>query len=72
LIDLPGKTWAVYLVVLFRSRLERSPSVSITTATLKRFRLTRNDKDRALRSLEKAGLVRVKRQNGKNPVITIL
>jgi hypothetical protein len=73
LAKLPGKCLAVYLVLALRWRLERRPrAVNITTRWLASFGLTKNDKHRALRSLERAGLVTVTRLNGKNPVITLV
>jgi hypothetical protein len=72
LVSLSGKSWAVYLVLLLRSRLERSRRVTFTTAFLKRFDLTRKDKYSALRHLERAGLIRVHPQPNRNPCVEIL
>jgi hypothetical protein len=73
LVQLPRRAWAVYSVALFRSRLERSKVVVLTTCFLSRFGLTRWDKCRALPSLERAGLVRVvRRSNRQNPTVEIL
>jgi hypothetical protein len=72
LLQLPGRSWAVYLVLMLRSRLERKRTVVLTSCFLTRFGLTRDDKSRALCHLERAGLVRVERRDRKNPAVTIL
>jgi DNA-binding transcriptional ArsR family regulator len=46
--------------------------VRLTTAILKRFSVNRKAKYRALKGLEDAGLVRVRREPRRNPVVTIL
>lgn len=63
---------AVALAVWFESGRRKSHEVRLTTAILQRFNVNRKAKYRALRSLEKAGLVRVRREHRKNPVVTIL
>lgn len=68
---LPGKALAVYLVVTLRSRLERSQTVTLTSAFLARFGLSRREKARALQQLEDAGLITVERRPRRNPVVTL-
>jgi hypothetical protein len=63
---------AVALAVWFEAGRRKSQEVRLTTAILQRFNVNRKAKYRALRSLEKAGLVRVRRERRKNPVVTIL
>ena len=73
LVRLPRRAWAVYLVLTLQHRLRRRPaSVTLTNQTLARFGLTRWDKVRALACLEAAGLIAVRRQQGKNPSVTLL
>jgi hypothetical protein len=69
---LPGKAWMVYSVIAFRSRLEKSSTVELSTCVLKDFGLTRNVKWRALPHLARVGLIRVGRRPRKNPTITVL
>jgi hypothetical protein len=72
LARLPGKALAVYLVLALKSRQARSKTVPLSTTTLHRFGLTRNDKARALPHLEAAGLLTVERRPRKNPVVTLV
>src|SRR6516225_8745242 len=68
LVKLPRRAWAVYVVALLRSRLERTKIVTLTNCFLQRFGLSRHDKTRALPCLEGAGLLRVERYTKRNPV----
>jgi hypothetical protein len=71
--ELAGKSpLAVGLAVWFEAGRRRSNEVKLTTAILKRFGVKRKAKYRALQSLETAGLVRVRREPRRNPVVTIL
>ena len=72
LVKLPRRAWAVYVVALLRSRLERTKIVTLTNCFLQRFGLSRHDKTRALPCLEGAGLLRVERYTKRNPVVEIL
>ena len=72
LIALPGKALAFYLIVLQRSRMERANPVVLTSARLKQSGIGREDKRRALRALESAGLIRVERRSRRNPLVTLL
>jgi hypothetical protein len=72
---LPGpKVLAVGLALWFLAGLrKRQHDLSLTSAALKRFGVEeRSTKSRALAALEKAGLIRVVRQPGKNPRVTLL
>lgn len=68
---LPGKALAVYLVILLRSRYDRSRTVTLTSSFLARFGLNRKEKAGALRQLEGAGFLTVERRPRRNPVITL-
>jgi hypothetical protein len=72
LVKLPRKALAVYMVILLRCRLEKSKTVTLTTAFLSRFGLTRKDKAHALIQLEAAGLLKVERRERRNPTVTLL
>lgn len=63
---------AVALAVCFEAGRRKSNEVKLTTAILRRFSVNRKAKYSALKSLEKAGLVRVRREPRRNPVVTIL
>lgn len=63
---------AVALAVCFEAGRRKSNEVKLTTAILRRFSVNRKAKYNALKSLEKAGLVRVRREPRRNPVVTIL
>ena len=68
---LPGKALALYLVITLRSRLERSQTVTLTSAFVARFGLSRKEKAGALQQLENAGLITVERRPRRNPVVTL-
>jgi hypothetical protein len=73
--ELGGKTLAVALANWFLSGLRygRRSDLPLTSGTLRQFAvLDRSAKYRALRALEKKGLIRVRREPGKNPLVTIL
>jgi hypothetical protein len=72
LAPLPGKTLAVYLVLYFRSRVERSRTVTLTTATLEAFGISRREKQLALQRLEQTGLITVERRPRRNPRVTLV
>ena len=63
---------AVGLAIWFESGRRKSNEVKLTTAILQRFAVKRKSKYSALKSLEEAGLIRVRREPRKNPVVTIL
>lgn len=63
---------AVALAVWFEAGRRKSNEVKLTTAILRRFSVNRKAKYSGLKSLEKAGLVRVHREPRRNPVVTIL
>lgn len=64
---------AVALAICFEAgRRKRLNELKLTTAILERFSVNRKAKYTALKSLEGAGLVRVRREPRRNPVVTIL
>jgi len=71
LVLLPGKAWAVYMVLRLRSRLDKRQTVPLTSTYLRRFGITRRQKEQALASLEAAHLITVERSNGKNPQVAL-
>ena len=72
LVNLPGKAWALYLVLWQRTKLERSKSIVLSTTLLARFGLDRDDKRRGLKALAGAGLVRVTSRGRRNPTVQVL
>lgn len=70
---LPGKApLAASLAIWFEAGRRKSNVVRLTTAILKRFGVNRKAKYRALQRLQAAGLIGVRREPRKNPVVTIL
>jgi hypothetical protein len=69
---LPGKALAVGMVLWYLARRGRSQTVVLTQAALKQHGLGRWAKYRALKALESAGLVSVRRRDRKNPQVTLL
>jgi hypothetical protein len=63
---------AVALAVWFEAGRRKSKEVRLTSTVLERFNVNRKAKYRALESLEKAGLVSVRREARRNPKVTIL
>src|SRR5262249_15210267 len=61
----------VYLSLWRQHILRKSRTVALTTKTLSGFGFTRYQKNRALACLERAGLVRVERHRGRNPLVTL-
>jgi DNA-binding MarR family transcriptional regulator len=68
---LPGKALAVYLAIRHRIDLTRSAAVKLPTSLMRELGVDKDAKARALRQLEAAGLVGVKRRPGHSPIITI-
>jgi hypothetical protein len=60
----------VYLLLWRQRTIRKSRTVPLTTAALAGFGFTRYQKARALACLERAGLIRVERHRGKNPLVT--
>ena len=65
---LRGSAVHVAILIMFMSGLRKSRTVKVRLALLP---IGRGSADRALRSLERAGLVRVRRQRGRWPTVTI-
>jgi len=66
---------STYLVLRRRCFLEHKvtdgKTVSLSSTELRLFGLTRKQKYHALGQLEQRGLIRVRRQNGKNPQVEL-
>ena len=70
---LPGKAAVlVALAIWFRLGVERSSSAVVSTQWATRMGLSRRNCHRGLRQLEIAGLVSVRRRQGKPPIITVI
>jgi len=67
-----SKALHVAIILWYRAGLKRSPTVKIPRWTADKFGLRRHAKTRGLKALERAGLVRVKRQQGCSPEVTLL
>ena len=62
----------VGVLLQFRGVVLGKSSVSLPMDFLAKFLVSRGIKQRALKNLEKAGLISVARETGRNPTITIL
>ena len=70
---LSGKALATALAIWYLKGLRNSyEGLMLTTAVVERLGISRYSKSRALRDLERAGLIRVERRPQKNPLVTIL
>jgi hypothetical protein len=69
---LPGKALAVGLVLWRLHGAVKSKTVSLSNGEVEALGVDRNAKSRALRDLERAGLITVERQPGCSPRVTIV
>jgi hypothetical protein len=69
--ELPGKALAVGLALWFLSGMKKRRTLRLTRRTLQRFGVGRKPGYLALKNLEIAGLVCVRRQVGKSPIVTL-
>jgi hypothetical protein len=69
---LPGKSLHIGIGLWFLAGVTRSRTVKLSNMLLKLLGVTRFSKARGLLELERAGLIRIDRRQGKNPLVTIL
>ncbi len=69
---LPGAALPVFLAVHHQVALTRQPRVRLPRALMAELDVSKDGKARALRHLESAGLVRVERNRGRQPVVTLI
>jgi hypothetical protein len=62
----------VTIWLLYRAWETKSNTVVLSTGQLEAYGISRWSKQRALRKLETAGLIEVRRQHGRAPVVTML
>lgn len=71
--EMGGKTIMAAIALWWQAGMNgTTKGVKLTTAGLRRFKVDRKAKERALVQLEAAGLIEVERRIGANPLITIL
>ena len=70
--SLPGKSLQVSLAIWFKASLTKNGTVLLGNSLLARFGVQPDAKRRALKALEKAGLIKVVRRDNKNPQVTLL
>jgi hypothetical protein len=68
---LPGRALAVFLAVHHRQALTKNPVVTLPKGLMAELGVTKDAKARALHLLEAAALVRIDRQVGRSPTITL-
>jgi hypothetical protein len=72
LAGLPGKALAVYMILMYRCRVQRQPTVTLSPLRLQRYGITRHQGRHAFRMLEAARLITVTPAKRKQtPVITV-
>ncbi len=69
---LPGKALQVSVATWFRAFLKHTDTVLLTNKLLGGFGVSRHSKARALKALEDAGLMAVRRTPRKNPTVKLL
>ncbi len=67
-----GQAGYIFMLIWMRSKIEKRQTVAVTTSLLLLYGYSRKTKAAALRTLEDAGLIRVERKVGKNPLATLL
>jgi hypothetical protein len=68
----PGQTYRLALQILFLHFRERCASVTLSNRTIDRVGLPSQSKRRALRDLERRGLVSVEWRSKRSPVVHVL
>ena len=69
---LPGKALKIASILWRKSVMLDGAAVNITSNDLIEMNVDRSAKRRALDALESAGLIRVERRNGANPIVTVI
>lgn len=69
---LPGRAIHVAIEIWHWRFIKKSMTVKINLSRMGRFGVTRPTASRGLQALESAGLVRVEREPGRAPVVTII
>lgn len=67
-LDAAGIVW---VLILQKWRMENFAEISLTNVRLEQFGVDRFAKSRALRKLEKRGLISVNRADHRNPLVTV-
>lgn len=70
--NLPGRSLHVANAIWYRAGLESNGTIRLGNAVLNKFGVKPDAKRRALNALEGAGLIKVQREDNKNPLVTIL
>jgi hypothetical protein len=68
----PGQTYALALHILFQHFRERGAAITLANRTIERDGIPGQSKRRALRDLERRGLVRVDWRPNKSPIVRVL
>ena len=71
-VSQPGKALHVAIALWFLAGVKRTRTVPLSGSVLDELGVSRYSGYRALTALEHAGLVRVERHRGRNPIVTIL
>lgn len=69
---LPGKALAVSIVLWYLVGVKQKKTVTPTWKQWEMFGISRQASYRALKHLEEAGLVKIRRAHGKCPVVTVV
>ena len=69
---LPGKALHVGIAIWFRAGLRRSPVIDVSTVFSNEFGVLRDAKHRAIRQLEKAGLISTAKLPGRSIRVTLM
>jgi len=70
--SVPGKAVALGLALLWLAQVRHAPSVRLTRSAIARFSISRDACYDALRRLEAARLITVRRTPGHHPFVTLL
>jgi len=70
--ELPGKSLEISMVLWFLKGVIRNNTVKLSGKLVRSFGVSRSTLYRGLTEMEKAGLISIKRQIGRSPMVTIL
>ena len=69
---LPGRTLEVATAIRYLSGMQKSLTVKLSNKLMREFGVSRNAKQRAIKQMQDAGLIKVLQARGRSPIVTIV
>jgi hypothetical protein len=69
---LPGRTLEVAIAIRYLSGMQKSPTVKLSNKLMREFGVSRYAKQRAIKAMQDASLIRVSQTRGRSPIVTIV